>query len=274
LGRIRQQRWATRAMLAGVVFYLLSLGPTIRCLGKPTGISAPAYLLYSFRLARFLSAPARFHVLTALCFSILGSMGLAFLLDKLQRKWQRLCLVSVAGFMLIVDSITVPFPSSSAVDPAWSPDTSGMTQGCRLPTKIRNGTVLTFPLVDFPYSIKSMWIQVLDHGRYSLIDGYVSYAPDRVWHEFYRISILRSLLSLQGKLNSPVDLRSDQQTVPAVVRELNLSAVVVFDSPQRDAGVQYVKTVFGSEGHNAGSCTMFEIESNSRGSQAEKRSAR
>jgi hypothetical protein len=256
--RIRQQRWATRVMLAGAVFYLLSLGPRIRCLGKPVGIPAPAYLLYSFRFARFLSAPARFHILTALCLSILASIGIAYLLDKLGRKWQRLCLVSVVGFMLIADTITIPFPTSSVVDPAWSPGTSEMSQGCELPSNLRSGTVLTFPL-DWPYSLKSMWMQVSDNGRYSLIDGYVSYAPDRIWHEFYRISILRSLLSLQGKFSSPVDLLYDQQTVPDVVRELDLSAVVVFDSPQHDAGIHYMQTVFGRQGQNAGSCTVFEI---------------
>ncbi len=273
LGRSRRQRWAAPAMFAGAIFYLLSLGPRIRCLGKPVGIPGPAYLLYSFRFARFLSAPARFHILTALCLSILGSIGLAFLLEKLRRKWQRLCLVSIVGFMLVADTITIPFPISSVVDPAWSPGASGMREGCVLPSNLRSGTVLTFPL-DWPYSLKSMWMQVSDNGRYSLIDGYVSYAPDRVWREFYRISILRSLLSLQGRSSSPVDLLHDQQTVPDVVRELNLSAVVVFDSPQHDAGIHYVQTVFGRQGQNAGSCTVFEIEMNQTAARPKGESAR
>jgi hypothetical protein len=114
--------------------------------------------------------------------------------------------------------------------------------------------------MDSPYSIKSMWMQLADDGRYELVDGYVSYGDDDLWSEFYRIPILRSLLSLQGKIDTPIDPSADQRTLPAVVQELNLSAVVVFDSPEREAAVRYLKAVLGRAGQGAGSCTVFRVE--------------
>lgn len=261
-GRITQQRWATRAMLAGAIFYLFSLGPRVRLLGRQTGIPAPAGLIYHLHSARFLSAPARFHVLTTLCLSILVSIGLASLLNRLTKKWQRWLLVSAVSFLLVLDSITVPFPGSSITNPTEPAGASGTTRACNLPSSVRNGTVLTFPLVDWPYSVQSMWMQVSDDGRYSLVDGYTSYIPERIWRERYSLSILRSLLSLQGELHSPVDLQSDRQSASDIVHRLNLSAVVVFDSPQHDAATRYVEAVFGLKGQEAGDCTVFEIEPN------------
>lgn len=259
-GRVTEPRWTARAAVLASTFYLLSLGPRFRFFGRQLAIPAPASVLYNFRWTRFLSAPARFHVTTALCLAILSSIGLAWLLSKLRSGWQRSCLITAVSALLVLDLLTVPFPSSSIVDPAWSRDSSGAARACRLPLDIQMGTVLTFPLMDSPYSIKSMWMQLADDGRYELVDGYVSYGDDDLWSEFYRIPILRSLLSLQGKIDTPIDPSADQRTLPAVVQELNLSAVVVFDSPEREAAVRYLKAVLGRAGQGAGSCTVFRVE--------------
>ena len=261
-GRIAEPRWTARATVAAGIFYLLSLGPRFRLFGRQLAIPAPASVLYNFASARFVSAPARFHVVTALCLAILTSIGLAHLLKRLRNRWQRSCLIASVGVMLLLDLLTVPFPHSSIVDPAMSQNSSGITRACSLPANMQKGTVLTFPLMDSPYSMKSMWMQVSDDGRYALIDGYVSYGPDELWNRHYRIPILRSLLSLQGKFDSSIDPLADRRTLPATLEELNLSAIVVFDSPRRDAAVHYLEAVLGRHGQSAGSCTVFGIEQN------------
>ena len=261
-GRIAEPRWVARATIAAGIFYLLSLGPRFRLFGRQLAIPAPASVLYNFASARFVSAPARFHVVTALCLAILTSIGLAYLLKRLRNRWQRSCLIASVGVMLLLDLLTVPFPHSSIVDPAMSQNSPGITRACSLPANMQKGTVLTFPLMDSPYSMKSMWMQVSDDGRYALIDGYVSYGPDELWNRHYRIPILRSLLSLQGKFDSSIDPSADRRTLPAALEELNLSAIVVFDSPRRDAAVRYLEAVLGRHGQSAGSCTVFGIEQN------------
>ena len=104
--------------------------------------------------------------------------------------------------------------------------------------------------------MKAMAMQMADNGRYKLMDGYVSYGSDTVWSQFQRFPILRSLIALQntamdisdafagprGALTTqqgnalpdilPGDPVTDRQTAAAMVRDLHLNAVVVFDTSQ------------------------------------------
>ncbi len=255
--RAVQRRWAVQAAVLGLVFYCLSLGPTLRFFGHASHIAGPAALLYHIPLAKFVSAPARFHSITALSLAILSSLGVAFLLDHLPKKRQRYSMVTVIAFALLLDLLTIPFPVSSAADPARSPASSAQPVACTLPAALQKGTVLTFPLIDWPYSVKSMWMQLTDGGRYKLVDGYLSYSSDRIWSDYYRNPIVRSLLSIQGEFHTPVDAEADRRVAAAALRELNASAVVAFDSPQQDAAVRYLTTVLQQNGQRSGSCTVF-----------------
>jgi hypothetical protein len=262
-GRSLSRPWANRALGLGLVFYFLSLGPKIRLLGHPLNFPGPAALFYRVPFARFISAPARFHAAVALCVAILCSLGVKFLLEKFSKRIHRYVVILTLGVLIMGDRLTVPFPRSSIVDPA-APASSGwfsrqVEQDCVLPPSIREGTVLTFPLVRAPYCMKSMWRQVRDGGRYALVDGYLSYTPPYVWKNFWNTPILRSLLSLEGTLPTPIDVASDRESASSAIRGLNLRAIVVFDSPERDAGVAYVEGVFGPRGARAGSCTVFPV---------------
>ena len=256
-GRTVQRRWAVQAGVLVLVFYFLSLGPTLRFFGHASPIPGPAALLYHIPLATFVSAPARFHVITALSLAILTSLGVAFLLNRWPKKRARYSIVAVITVALLLDLLTIPFPVSSAADPAWSPDSVGRPVACALPARLQRGTVLTFPLINWPYSMKSMWMQVTEGGRYKLVDGYLSYSSDRIWSDYYRNPIVRSLLSIQGEFHTPVNAETDRQRAPAAFRELDASAIVIFDSPQRDAAVRYLETVLKRQGQRFGSCTIF-----------------
>jgi len=251
--------WGIQAAIIGSLFYLLSLGPALRFFGKQTAFPGPAALLYHFPSVRFLSAPARFQVITALCLAILCSIGLAVLLKKFDKKWQQRAIPAVAATLLLLDLLTIPFPKASIADPAWSPDSTTPAERCVLPEALQKGTIVTFPLTHWPYSMKSTWMQVTDQGRYSLVDGYLSYTPDRVWNDYYGNPILRSLLLLQGEFPGSIDTSADGVAAPAAFRSLNASAAVVFDSPWHDAAVKYLETVLQQTGQSAGSCTVFAI---------------
>jgi hypothetical protein len=100
---------------------------------------------------------------------------------------------------------------------------------------------------------------VMDDGHYALIDGYVSYASDRLWTEFYAVPIVRSLLTMQGRWNFPADPASDRKSLPAAIKGLNLSAVVIFDSPEKANAIEYLEKVTGEQGIASGSCTVFDM---------------
>ncbi len=266
-GRARQPHWTMRAAIAAIFFYLLSLGPEVRILGRLTGIPSPAALLYHFRFARFISVPARFDVIVLLCLAILSAIGLAWCLDNLQKNWLKRALAFSASALLVLESLTVPFPKSSIVDPAAPSGTTAPLQSCTLPMSAQRGAVLTFPLQQWPYVQKAMWMQLADGGRFALVDGYLSYVPRDAWHEFYDLPLLRSLMSLQGTYHTPVNPAVDRPSIPATIRRLHLSAIVVFDSPRRDAAVKYLNAALGRTGQPAGSCTVFVITPQDAGAQ-------
>ena len=266
-GRAQCLQWTMRAAVAALVFYLLSLGPQIRIFGRLTRIPGPAALLYHFRLAHFVSVPARFDVIVTLSLAILSAMGLSWCLDNVQRKWQKNALAFAAGGLLVLESLTIPFPKSSIVDPAAPSDATTPLQSCVLPESVQGGAILTFPLQRWPYVQKAMWMQLTGGGRYVLVDGYLSYVPRDVWHEFYDLPLLRSLMSLQGTYHTPIDPAADRSSIPATIRRLNLSAIVVFDSPQHDAAVQYLDAVLDRAGQRSGSCTVFALPAQHSGTK-------
>ncbi|MGH9738142.1 MAG: hypothetical protein ACRD4X_06090, partial [Candidatus Acidiferrales bacterium] len=110
-----------------------------------------------------------------------------------------------------------------------------------------------------PYCLKSMWMQVADRGRFAIMGGYLSYTPPGAWKPFWNFRILRSLMSLEGEYHAPIDTTADATSAAAMIRELNLSAAVVFDSPQSDTAVRYMENVFGVKPQRDGSCTIFPL---------------
>ena len=285
--RGKQRRWAGRAMVAGILFAALSLGPTVHFLGKPTDLRAPASLLYKVRVARLVREPARLSIMTTLSVSLLATLGLVFFLNKLQRPWMKSSLLCVVGAGLLLENATLPFPSSSLVEPARYWVVPKSTQRCTLPPKVRNCTVLTIPLFHPPYWNNSQWMQMMDGGRYHLVDGYLGmHVPDHVWAEFDQIPIVRylrkmptatcSLPAFSQKIAAPcatnytdtvITPAPDREFADAVVHQLNLCAVVVFDASERPAELNYVREVFSSARENTvGSCAVFEMPGGSKNS--------
>ncbi len=105
-------------------------------------------------------------------------------------------------------------------------------------------------------------MQVTDSGRYKLVDGYLSYTPDRIWQDYYANPVLRSLLAIQGELHIPANAIADQRVAGDSLRSLDASAIVVFDSPQQGAAITYLETLLAARGERAGSCTVFAVPTN------------
>lgn len=271
-----QRRWAVIAATMGVCFYLLSLGPALRFFGHQTSVPGPAALLYRVPWLRFVSAPARFQVIVALSAAVLVALGTAYLMERADARedarWRRIAISGAVSALLLVDLLTIPFPVSSTADPAWMGDASdGAPVACSIPRELQTGTVITFPLIHWPYSMKSTWMQVRDDGRYKLVDGYLSYSPERIWREYWANPAVRSLLAIQGEFGAPVALEKDRDAAASALRELDTSAVVIFDSPQQDAAAKYVSEVLGREPQRAGSCLFFSARGEAAGSPVTQR---
>jgi hypothetical protein len=277
VARGNQRRWAGRAMVAGVVFAIISLGPTIHVMGRPSFLPAPAAPLYKLSMMRFLREPARLSIVTLLCAAMLASIGLAFALGKLKIPWKRTALVCAVGAVVFLEYLAYPFPSSSIVQPARYWVVQKTTQRCTLPPHIHDGAVLTIPLDDWWHFNDAMWMQMGDGGRYALIDGRVSpYVPGDPWNNFIdKTPVLGALHAESQPLrdnpseetrSQPVGslpFPSDAGQVSDVVKQLNLRAVVVFDASDRPGDVDYVRRVFGGSESMVGTCEVFELPQDS-----------
>ncbi|MGA9883020.1 MAG: hypothetical protein WBQ34_04785 [Candidatus Acidiferrales bacterium] len=262
-GRRENREWATRAVILGIAFWFLSLGPRIHVLGRQLHLRGPAVLFFDLPFAKFVSAPARFDVIVALCLAILCSLGAKYLLESPANRNRRYWVVPLVVALLLADYLTIPFPRASTVDPGAGYDVGRPNPnaiGCTVPQEFQHGTILTFPLIQSPYCLKSMWMQVADRGRFAVVGGYLSYTPPNAWKPLWNIRILRSLMSLEEEYHTPVDATGDAATAAATIRELNLSAAVVYDSPQRDAAVDYMGNVFEAKPEREGSCTVFGLQ--------------
>jgi hypothetical protein len=255
-----QRPWAIRAGAAALVFFALSFGPQIR-FDDSGGIPGPAALLYKFEGARFLSAPARFHVITMLCLAVLASLGAAWLLSRLARPRAKVLLACVLGSIVALEYCTFPFPAAPVMNTAYEEDRVLTAARCTLPPCIRDCTVLTAPLLDWRSGNKSMWMQLQDGGRYRLVDGYTSHTGAQVVNGIYSKQIIRHLLALQGSLDVPVDVETARRLAPSFGRSFDLCAVVVHESPHRAALTRYIQDVFDAEPTVTPACSIFHLRS-------------
>ena len=259
-----QRLWAGRAIVAGLVFAALSLGPTVHFLGRPTLLPAPAALLYKIQFMRFLREPGRFSVIVTLSLSLLAAIGFSFLLERQALRWQKYLLMGLVASGLVAEYNTLPFHSSSVIDPGLYFATPTTAQRCTMPPSIKDSTVLTVPLFDWVHFRKAMWMQEMDGGRYRLVDGNVSpYVPTEL---YVHTPVIRVLLKPGAAALTPPP---DEALAASVVKALQLDAVVVFEASQRPAEMNYIRQVFGGRESVVGSCAIFELPS-----EAKKRAER
>jgi len=268
------RRWTIRLLAAAFVFWALSLGPHIRVWGRQTRFPGPAFLLYASVFGRFVSAPARFHVIAMLCLAALAAVGVTRILNRVAgRRWRVAVVVIGLSAALALDLLTLPFPVATSAASARHPGFAIPTSGCALPADVTGTTVVTVPELQWPYPVRAMWMQLADGGRYSLTDGYVSYGPTAMWNEFWKEPILRSLRAIQGGNAAPFDEATVKASLPAAIRELSIGAFVVFDFPQRDRTVDYLQGVLQTHGEPQASCTVFDLRAAGTSHAAKEQSA-
>jgi len=257
--RGENRRWMARLSVAALIFWALSLGPHLRVWGVETHIPGPAFLFYLSPFGRYVSAPARFFVVAMLCLACLVAVGLEHLLTKFPTAPARRRIVPAVSVLLALDLLTVPFPMATSQANERHAGFAITTNGCKVPPDAAGSTVVTVPELEWPYPVRAMWMQLADGSPYALADGYVSYGPDLIWNEFWRAPILRALRSIQQGSPPPFDAAMVRASMLKTTRSLNLGAFVVFDFPQSDRAVNFLRQVLSQPGERQTACTIFDL---------------
>jgi len=107
--------WAATAGL----FALLSLGPYLKVLNRPTGIPLPDLWLCRLPIIRFTRVPSRYVVLTQLALAVLAALGVRALLRKDARPWRAGGLSFFLLALLLLEYLPIPYPLTPARIPAF-----------------------------------------------------------------------------------------------------------------------------------------------------------
>ena len=107
--------------VAGLIFFLLALGPHLKIMGRQYPIPLPYLLLDRYLpMIRLSGVPARFDVMLNLCLAVMVAYALRAWLDNLRLHilTARLVVVAVAAG-IILEYLAIPFPMTEVSVPPF-----------------------------------------------------------------------------------------------------------------------------------------------------------
>jgi hypothetical protein len=149
--RRRVAAWVLIALLAAV----LSLGPVLKVNGEVVSfttaeaggsreitVALPYALLANLPLLSLNRAPARIDTTLMLALAVLSAYGLAWLLERIRRRWKAVLAAALCAFTLIELSVIWPFPTMPVRTPAYLAQiAAGDAEGAVLNLPIASGYV-------------------------------------------------------------------------------------------------------------------------------------
>jgi len=231
--------------LCAALFFLLTLGPTLRLNGHDTGLPLPFSIVEQLPFFKGNRYPSRYSVLLVLSVAMLAGLGVAAL-------WQARCalgrLVLLTLCPLIVfEHLSVPLPLSDFRIPPIYQQTAqepGDFTVLELPLGWRNGA-----RVMGTQDVIIMWVQWYQtaHGK-RLLGGNTSRNPEFKFQYFAEAPVLNSLIALEtGRTIDDTTRRSDQTVAPLVMQFLNVRYVVAHTAKLPPAVLEYLETVLPVE---------------------------
>jgi hypothetical protein len=221
--------------LSTVVFWLMTLGPSLRINGQDTGIPLPFALVAELPFFKGNRYPSRYSVLFVLSLAMLVAFGLAAIVRR-RENGSRLsagpALRQVAGLILVAvilfEHLSVPLPVSDmrvpAVYQAIADEMPGDFTLLDLPVAWRNGFRVTgtqHPIIMFQQYYQSV------HGK-RILAGNTSRNPPLKFQYFTKAPVISTIIALETGHQvdaSVADL--DRALAADVLRFFNIQAIVV-----------------------------------------------
>jgi hypothetical protein len=243
-------RWHRRAArfwtLSSLVFWLLTLGPSLRIDGHDTGIPLPFTLMAQLPFFKGNRYPSRYSVMLVLSLAILVALGSHWLLNKVAgSKGQRfasgawLLLITV----LLFENLSVPLPlSDMRVPPIYGTIATEMPGDWTLldlPVAWRNGARVTGsqdPIIMFEQYYQA------EHQK-PILAGNTSRNPPLKFQYFTEAPLINTMLALEtGHGVDPAIVAGDRALAADVLRFFNIQAVVVHPAQAGPEMVPYLES--------------------------------
>ncbi len=223
----RRRAWARGVALLTGLFWLISLGPTLRANGYDTGIPGLFPLLLKIPFFQANRYPSRYSVLILLGLSLLLALGGRRLLQTRRAAARPRLTAALLAALLLFEHLSIPLPLSDFRPPApYLALAADPAPGAvlDLPIGWRNGfnvfgksdTIIMF----------TQWYQTY-HGRPRL-GGNTSRNPEQKFQYFLEHPVIGVLAALQdGREVSAADFAHAQALAPAWLRHLNLRHLII-----------------------------------------------
>lgn len=244
--------------LSALVFWLLTLGPTLQVNGRDTGLPLPFALVEQLPFFQGNRYPSRYSVMLTLSLALLAAMGLAWLAGRLAEGRERarraggrpvFCVLAAAlAALFFFEHLSVPLPlSNMAVPPVYETVARTMPGDFALldlPLAWRNGARVTgtqHPLIMFEQYYQAV------HGK-RLLAGNTSRNPPQKFQYFAEAAVIDTLIALEtGHAIPPGDVEADAAIAPHVLRFFDVQAIVVHPEVVGPEVVPYLEAILPLE---------------------------
>ncbi len=216
-------------LASAAVFFVLSLGTTLRAAGTDTGVPLPFTLFTITPVLDELRAPSRFSVVTVLSLAVVLALVWSHLVRGRRREW---LLASGAAFVLIAEYIALPTPRFPA----------GASPLYHELAKSEPGTVVEIPGIE-QAPVETMYHQTI-HGK-PIFVGTAARIPREKSEYYLGLPLVRPLIDLRkGKIEpSPEIIERDREAAPRVARFLGLGYFVIDRGYEKRGVVSYLEQV-------------------------------
>ncbi|MDH7484982.1 MAG: interleukin-like EMT inducer domain-containing protein [Anaerolineae bacterium] len=227
--------------LSALVFFLFTLGPTLRINGQDTGIPGPFALISELPFFKGNRYPSRYSVMLVLSCAVLAGFGLMELFQSsaVRRTTpQELSYIPIASALValfLFEHLSIPLPLSDLRVPAVYERLAaepGDFAVLELPIGWRNGArVLGQQDVIIMFE---QWYQTA-HGQ-RLLGGNTSRNPEFKFQYFAQAPLLNSLIAVQNGHQIPPEVEAmDRALAAEVLRFLGVRYVVLHEPPASPA---------------------------------------
>ncbi len=271
--RARPRRAAAFWAAALLLFWLFTLGPTMRILGHDTGVPGPFVFVSELPFLKGNRYPSRYAVLLLACASLLAARGMA----HIERRWppaRARIGVGLVALLFLGEHLSIPLPLSDLRAPVLYHQIAATGEGApgavlELPLGWRNGARVVGKkdvIIMF-----AQWYQTVHHRP--LLGGNTSRNPEFKFQYFSEAPLLDLLIALTNAADEPLHealraelaplidrLQSDplwvaeeRRQAAYVFETLNIAYVAVHRAQTPDALERYVDsvlpvTLLGEEG--------------------------